>query len=892
MLKLQRRTVGAIVFHRWCAVIAVGVLFLAVVLVAAWIGRTSLSDVVGLPAWLMLALASAPIVALLLYVGPLQLIGALGLRHTLAHPPYWLGVALGIGGALAAIANVDGMRADFGLTQAAQEVLQNWALVFILIPVGVLGAHTFRWVFREPAGNERWDEGRTAIPSPKQRKLDAWYADDNAVISAADDLLEYEVIAARIARRLVTDRAQAQALLGRLGAGKTTVRYLVEEFLRGRYPKAPITVVSVELWPYDTPAAAVEGILRAVIDALAKHVHTSQLKGLPEAYAEAVATAAGLSSWIPRVRERVSTPSEILRRLDDVVRVIDRRVVLWVDDLERFAFGNPGASDNDPAELGRLSPIRALLYGLDRLESITVVTATTNLFQRFDLEKVARYVERIPDIPPRRSLDIIRQARREWMSRKPYIDPVPNRARLGWEREESGYALLDYAVHDWATAVAALATTPRTLKQALRRVSEVWDKQTGEIDLDELLAMSMVREAVPDAFAVIEQHERKLRGIDLEHRNGKESPVALVSKQVEALNLDQRATKAVALIVKSVFDKHDSGPQGLRQNNHADYWQRFLSGAEIANEESDQSVLRTLRDGTDDDIVRQLSDPSGHAAVGDFARQLTPERVQGLLLPLVSARLDDDPATWEEHKEPPGLIPLWRLLLDRLGSLDQARLADDAIKALELAGPKNIALMQKVQQWMVAQGQEVHSVLPDAERTRVIDRSIELIRDLYTGKPEALAKSLRNAFPYTLYWLFYNRQQRASGVRDEPFDGWPQFADTIRAALAVSPVDIAGQIAALVVQQVDTPDQLLLDRDRCRMLFGDIEELVVEVRGALGGKDAGPLVEALVTQRVLVRQPPEDEEEPVLDTEDDTGHIDEGDDSDEDEDVDDGGGAT
>ena len=499
MSTLQSRTAGAIILRRWLRVLALGTLLFAVVLVAAWVERMRLDAMVGLPFWLLAIAAIAPIAALALYLAPARFVGALGLRHTLVYPPYWLGAAIGVGFALDAFANV--FPSDVNITPSTGEALEHWALSFIALPGAVIVAHVLIMIFRGPRlESELWSERQASIPARQDRKLDAWYAADDAVTSAADDLLDYEPIAERIARRLVTDRAQAQALLGRLGAGKTTVRFLVEEYLRIRFPRAPITLISVELWPYDTPAAAADGILRAVVDALASHVYTSQLKGLPEAYAEAVAAAAGVSSWIPRVRQRVATPFDVLNQLDDVAKVINRRIVLWVDDLERFAFGDLGASDKDPAELGRLSPIRALLYGLDRLESITVVTATTDLFQRFDLEKVARYVERIPDIPPSTARNIVGRARQEWMKRKPYLDPLKNRTKLGWDVEyNGGFGFLDYVVHDFATAVCALAATPRSLKQALRRVSETWDRQTGEIDIDDLLAMSMIREAVPDA---------------------------------------------------------------------------------------------------------------------------------------------------------------------------------------------------------------------------------------------------------------------------------------------------------------------------------------------------------------------------------------------------------
>jgi hypothetical protein len=55
------------------------------------------------------------------------------------------------------------------------------------------------------------------------------------------------------------------------------------------------------------------------------------------------------------------------------------------DSHERFAGQGAGESET-PADAERLNPIRALLYGLDRLQSVTVITATTSLHVRLDLE--------------------------------------------------------------------------------------------------------------------------------------------------------------------------------------------------------------------------------------------------------------------------------------------------------------------------------------------------------------------------------------------------------------------------------------------------------------------------------------------------------------------------
>lgn len=294
-------------------------------------------------------------------------------------------------------------------------------------------------------------------------------------------------------------------------------------------------------------------------------------------------------------------------------------------------------------------------------------------------------------------------------------------------------------------------------------------------------------------------------------------------------------------------------------------------------------VLRTLTSGTDVDIVKLLSDPSRFAAVEDFAQLLSTERLQGLLLPLVGLHLEDDPMTWPEQKELPGMIPFWRMLLDR-HDLNVGRLTEDTLKALELAAPRNLALMEQVREWIVARSPEVRSLLPDPERTKVINRSLELLRDLYTGRPEALAASLRNAFPYTLYWLFWTKEQRRNGSKHEPFSGWPQFADTLRMALSVNAIDIARQIAALVVRQVGDPDQLAFDTQRCEVLFGSSDALIAELKTALADRDGGALVTALLEKR---ESPHSDEEgEPVLDTGDDI------DDDNSEENIDDGAGAT
>lgn len=833
--------------RRWFSVLATGVTAFAITLTIAFIEKARLSTISLLPPWL-LTLPVAAGVALLFHIGPRKLAGALGLRHTLAYPPHWLGAVLGAGAALVALTNVEVVNASFGLSGATEDTLQTWSLVALAIALAPLAGHLVFALFRVRRKGTQWTDSNASLPSRRLQDLRAWYLDDVPVVSAAGDLFDHEPIAKRIAQRLVTEQAQAQALLGRLGSGKTTVRNLVEEYLRLRYPHAPIAIVTVELWPYETPTAAVEGVLRAVVGALAAHVHTSQLTGVPAAYAETIAHATGMAKWIPRVREERSTPSELLKKLDDVAKAVDRRLVLWVDDLERFAFGDPKPKKTTPAELERLAPIRALLYGLDRLDSITVVTATTDLFRRFDLEKVARYVERLPDLTYREVRKIIAAARAEWMGGAPYVDPVESREKLGWQLrdEQLGFDFLGHSVHDLAAAVSSLATTPRILKQGLRRCDEVWTRLRGEIDLDDLLAISMVREAAPDAFAVIEKNVQRLRGLVFDPRGQDRNPLAEVGKEIEALKLDERTTKAIAFVLKSLFSKNEARPQGFYPSKPVDYWQRFMSAA-ASGAENDQRVLSVLARGSDADIAVQLSKHPG--AVENFARMLSAERLQSLLVPLVRIHLDELQTAWREQKDPPGLIPLWRMLLDRQGALDLAQLTNDTLEALAISAPKNVALMERVANWMTAIGREVEELLSEEQRTTVLQRARELLRDTYTGKPRELVLGLNGALPYTLLWLCWTKPELRARTLSAPFEGWAGFAATLREAVLLEPVEMAPHLACLVVHQIGTPDQLIFLRDFCEALFGNADDLIADIKTALANRDAGVAVATMLEQR-------------------------------------------
>src|SRR3569833_356818 len=740
---------------RWSRVLSIAWATFAIEGVIAWLSRSRLDGLAHQPLWLV-ALPVIAAVAILQHLGLRRFWAATGVQHLVLYPPAWFGVLVGTLAAATTINQVDIVYASFRATPTVGTLLDCISLATAVAggaAIIVSGAMTLRAHYRR----DPWLPADVQVQEAAEKvDLRFWLSTEEPLSSVSLDLFEFGEIARRMAARLARRNAPAQALLGRLGSGKTTVRNFVKAHMRRHYPNAPIEFVDIELWPYETPSAAVDGILRAVIGSLSRFVHTSQLDGLPAAYANAIAKAAGFGKWFPDRPKTRRTPTAMLEELDGIAALIGVRIVLWVEDLERFAFGDPGAAEVEASELERLAPIRALLFGLDRLESITVVTATTNLFQRFDLEKVARYVERLSELSPSAAKRVLTDVRAEWMSGDPYIDPAGSARRdLGYDtsNDELVSSFFGDRVHNLATATATLASTPRVLKQGLRRCDEAWQRLRGEIDLDELLAMSMLRESDPDVFALIDKNIDGLRGSLYSARREGADPLGDILAQITELRRDDRRLPAVEFILRHIIGKDGWRPQGLRQTGHADYWQRFETIPEVPARISDQQTLRVLVAPDDDKIVDLLGDPARSGTVEDFDRVLPSQRIERLFLPLVRRRLDDDPSTWEDQRIPPGLIPLWRMIRDRGGSLDLDRLAMDVETGLGIAAKKNLALLEEITHWMATRSAELPDLFPAEIHDHLNARTRELLRDTYTGKPEALASSLKNASPLVLFWL-------------------------------------------------------------------------------------------------------------------------------------------
>lgn len=815
---------------------------------------------------LVLAAAAVPLVAHLLHVAfegqsarhllgarrrslaahcdlPARPIAYAGLRHLGSYPPVWVAGVLGAALVLAALV-VEGP----GLLELPSHHRDGHsvgaamlAVLPLVVGLSLLAASGFRGL---QFSFQRWRKSRAAdegqvVPAADSGLFDSWdrlqpwIESDDAVTSTSDDAFGHLAIAKRVARRLDQRPMPSQAVIGALGTGKTTLRYLVQAELG---PDSRVHVLPVQLWPYETPEAAVAGVLRTLLHGVGREVNVLAARGLPAQYLAAMGAAGTFGSALANIDGIARSPLNVLAKLDPIAATIDHRFVIWVEDLERFAGSTQGES---PEHAMRLAPLRALLSGLSELTSIGVVTATTQLQARFDLEKIAQYVEELPLLDRRQALRALRTFRAGCLGRV-FIDPAPPESRAEWNRAEPAditqlRELFPDRIRSAPEAAASLCRTPRAFKQALRHVLASWQVLGGEIDFDDLLLMHLLRQAEPDVFAVVREHWAGLAASatsEMMKEARKDARLAIDA----AIKAAGPNSAAVNQVIEAVFGRGIPKPQGLAR---ARYWARYMAVPELSEADRDQPVLQTLL-ASDDDAVLDLLEGDRSEQVANFAGLLSTERLLGLLEPLCRRRRTESPREWPTElwggERPPGLIPLWAILENRKPpQVPKGReVFEGVVGALEVA-IENLQLVHDLEYFLISpkpddgllyrNGIEEGQGLAADARARMWD----LLVAKYSGHPEALIRALRGARFWILRHVVWGSlRAESNALEGEPFSEWKQLAPTILEACKLDRTVMLPQLAAMIAREAGTRHDetgahtvFEYDADQAENLFGD-----------------------------------------------------------------------
>jgi hypothetical protein len=188
-----------------------------------------------------------------------RLTAYLGFRHLISYPPLWLAGVAGSGLTLLCLArNLELLV----LHNFSEELVPGllWlsstcgliflgTLVLALVPRGV----TLLWKSRKKGTPPvETDAESVVVLYEFWDRLRTWLNKEDPVAHPEDDVFGHGVLAERIVRRLrlaESGAMPAQAIVGDLGSGKTTLRKLVQHQLSA----SVVHIVAVELWPYATP---------------------------------------------------------------------------------------------------------------------------------------------------------------------------------------------------------------------------------------------------------------------------------------------------------------------------------------------------------------------------------------------------------------------------------------------------------------------------------------------------------------------------------------------------------------------------------------------------------------------------------------------------------------
>jgi hypothetical protein len=746
-------------------------------------------------------------------------------RNVLVYPPAWVAVLLGFAFACAywtaaPAAWRSAMQGDFA--DGGGKILLEWSVI-AAVAVAVAAAVSTLWRSRSRPALPTGDEDGLSAASvgalhDDSGRLLAWLRDDAPIDSPAQDAFGQLSRARRIVRRItapIGESPPAMAIVGPLGSGKTSLRKLVEDQLKTNHS---VRLLSFSAWPYDTVPAVVAGILGVVVDALNAETGALVLGSLPERYVESIAGAAYRWGGLFRAMRPPKEPKVILRQVDEIAAALGIRVVLWVEDLERFGAGVGTGVETD-AVRERLAPIRALLYELETLRYVSVVVASPSLTSGFDLEKLARHIEVLEPIAGTTSRPVLAAFRGEMLRRADAAGIISvesakamaecNLADDSLEATERAMLSLGHPPESrWNAALLTLCTTPRALKQGLRDCLEILTLYRGELDLDHVLAACLLRQGHPGAFAAIVGLADRLRGARESKRAGtkvEDDPRVEMEEAFTRTVFGRRSLLAVQTVFSGLF--HSSAmdhPQGFGRWERVDYWRRYLSLPEMSAEESDQSTLREIKEfvgGRSDALAYRCFDLEGGLHVEWFQDRLDGSsaiRLVDIVLKLAISRE-------VSLSEPPGNVSVWRIAVDRARRTPwrSAELLAVLRRHIQMFVPTHLALANGIMRYY---GDEdtARDLLDQGQRGALRDTMVEAMVAAFQKAPAELASALDwkpDHFLSRLVWGIGPAGRSDEGL-PVPFDGWARLAPIVLQATRERPEVMLAQLAVLVSSQV------------------------------------------------------------------------------------------
>ena len=424
----------------------------------------------------------------------------------------------------------------------------------------------------------------------------------------------------------------------------------------------------------------------------------------------------------------------------------------------------------------------------------------------FNLDKIARHVIELPEIQAEKALGIL-QNFREGCLAFDFIDPNEKNRERDNPLECSGQTK-DSNISG-RLALPELSKVPRALKQGLRRCLDFWKRYAGEIDFDDLLVVSILRESQPIAFAAY-------RDSDPRREPKQDKATTTMHQMVRARYQSENAPVSEATLDAihglQIHLKFSQKPQGFTAR-HADYWRRYTNEPSLLETEKDQPFLRAIKGhdftGLISDHLRNVDEKERWLAFAKGNEDFTPEFMLDLFEHWIVQRCSESPMRdWPQAIITPAIptaAPGIGTLLDTWKTTNRDRLPWNTVgqslsQHTDQIIAHNLTLAVDLEGYITSYLKNEEDLDP-AVIEEWKHQLRQAIADRFMDNPTRLAKALEGQS----LWALMKLARGAHEVYDEEnkallFDKkeWCAFSETLLKAIPNNPEEVLPQIAWLV----------------------------------------------------------------------------------------------
>ncbi len=708
------------------------------------------------------------------------------IRHLHRYPPLPVAVIIGI--------------LLVGLVDALLDKQVDWrataALAFVYAAVWILQAFT-RAAWETRRGPElSSDLAHVSRPSDAlatDEELIAWIERESPISHPASDVFGHHIIAERLLRRL-SEGETTVALVGAFGSGKSSIGRLGARLAAAK--RLPLVFAEVSCWGFGESLDAQEELLAQVVRRVSQHVDTFGLRSLPAEYVGAMGSHMGWYGTALRILNGKRSPERVLQQLSPILSVIGKRVVLFVEDADR----------NFPTF--DMTQLESLLIRLRDVPSLSFVLCISPS-RKLDLSRLCERTEIVPDLDQQSTLILFARTRDLLLTQHPVsimIDRLEGLLATDRDMNMLEGSLGWYWPRQYV--LPALAASPRTLKRILRRVLNAWPELCGEVAIDDLINVSVLREGAPEAFDFFRRNHRFFRAALKEHNELADSAKTKLDESLkkEWQEISATATfdaRSAAWLMKEIFPS-SAGITGLfashtirhqsmqSERRGAIYARRLISESAFEDQVSDQRMFELLTKGQSDD--KMLAELAATITDSSFASDTFEEFANALefdrFLPLLSQVyrvIRERHGRRLSREDHPGFFAPWRLILHNRPQGFEEWL----IRELRLCIPKHLRLMTDIYYFFL--GADRHTFAEREPSRRAIHAAL---KEAWTSIPPAqIAQGFDESYPYTLFHLIFTSDyQKPETVPLNQIEQWAWSGRPIAAAAEAAPLIMLPQI--------------------------------------------------------------------------------------------------